>query len=390
MTKCFSNKMWILAGLAALVLAGCGGSSGDSTGTLSVSMTDATLPGFQAIYVTVDEVQVHPADAGEGENAWVTVSDSDKTVDLLELVNGVREELGVSELSAGPYTQMRLILGSEPDNSRNLFDQPHPHANYFVDDTGETQELKVPSGLKTGIKIVKGFDINENQTTELVLDFDAKKSVVRAGSSGMWLLKPTIKMMNTETWAVVRGTVNSGSTLLEGVSVSAQTYNPDAGDIKDEVVVEAATVTEENGEFVLFLEPGSYNLVAAKIGDDQAFGPGCRAIEPESDSVLEGQDFDLIQTEEIGSIGGSVEIIGGSEDQHATLSFRQSAACSPAVDEQAIEVAGVNVAHEGTYSVTLPVSDYDAVGWTFGKETVVDEGIVVEDGLETTVDFTFE
>lgn len=387
MKKCFSNKLWILAGLAALVLAGCGGSSGDSTGTtgtLSVSMTDATLPGFQAIYVTVDEVQVHPADAGEGENAWVTVADPDKTVNLLELINGVQEELGVSELSAGPYTQMRLILGSEPDN------ETHPHANYFIDDADVTRELKVPSGLKTGIKIVKGFDINENQTTELVLDFDAKKSVVRAGSSGRWLLKPTIKMMNTKTWAVVRGTVNSGSTLLEGVSVSAQAYSPEAGDIKDEVVVEAATVTEENGEFVLFLKPGSYNLVAAKIGDDQAFGPGCRAIEPESDSILEDQDFDLIQTEEIGSIGGSVEILGASEDQHATLSFRQRTACSPVVDEQIIEFAGVNVAHEGTYTVTLPVSDYDAVGWTFGKETVVDEGIAVEEGLETPLDFTFE
>lgn len=88
-------------------------------------------------------------------------------------------------------------------------------------------ELVVPSGMQTGIKIVGGFDINLN-TTELILDFNAQKSVVHAGSSGLWYIKPTVKVLNTETWAVVRGTVENGSDPREGVLISAQIYDPQA------------------------------------------------------------------------------------------------------------------------------------------------------------------
>ena len=102
------NTLRSFFALLTFLLAGCGGGGGGDggTGTLSLSMTDATLPGFQAIYVTVDEVQVHPGSGGEG--SWISVADPDKTVNLLELINGVRSELGIAELPAGHYTQMRL------------------------------------------------------------------------------------------------------------------------------------------------------------------------------------------------------------------------------------------------------------------------------------------
>ncbi|MDL1978816.1 MAG: DUF4382 domain-containing protein, partial [Deltaproteobacteria bacterium] len=57
----------------------------------------------------------------------------------------------------------------------------------------------------SGIKILHGFDINKGQTTELILDFDASRSIVKAGSSGKWLLKPTIKVLDTEEYSVISG-----------------------------------------------------------------------------------------------------------------------------------------------------------------------------------------
>ena len=74
---------------------------------------------------------------------------------------------------------------------RNLY------ANYVIDTDENYQELKIPSGINTGIKIVHGFTISTDQTTELILDFNAEKSVVIADNSGNWLLKPTIKFEGT-------------------------------------------------------------------------------------------------------------------------------------------------------------------------------------------------
>jgi hypothetical protein len=41
------------------------------------------------------------------------------------------------------------------------------------------------------VKILQGFTVEENETTEITLDFDADASLVQLGNGG-WLLKPVI------------------------------------------------------------------------------------------------------------------------------------------------------------------------------------------------------
>jgi hypothetical protein len=118
---------------------------------------------------------------------------------LLELVNGVQVSLGLTDLPAGPYTELRLMLGGIPDDTLNIFAAPHPYANYLIDESGRVEELAVPNGLQTGIKLTGGFTIASGQTTTLVLEFDAAQSLGRAGSSGEYLLKPAIKIMTGST-----------------------------------------------------------------------------------------------------------------------------------------------------------------------------------------------
>jgi len=83
--------------------------------------------------------------------------------------------------------------------------------------------LKIPSGYQTGIKIVHGFNIEEDQTTELILDFSASESIVMPGHDGEWLLKPTIKVIDVDNYSIISGTVNPQ---LGEVLVSAQIYDP--------------------------------------------------------------------------------------------------------------------------------------------------------------------
>ncbi|MFN2237201.1 MAG: DUF4382 domain-containing protein, partial [Anaerolineales bacterium] len=203
--------------------AGQASTPGIVTGTLSLSLADDTIDGCKAVYITIDEVQVH-----NSGGSWQVVASSDpeKTYDLLELRNGVREDLGISVLEVGYYTQMRLLIGSEADDGINILSEPHPYANYVIDENDDYYELKIPSGYQTGVKIVHGFYINEDQTTELILDFEASSSVVKPGHNKEWLLKPTIKVLNTENYSILRGTVivddedEGGSP--GGVLVSAQ------------------------------------------------------------------------------------------------------------------------------------------------------------------------
>jgi len=389
--KILKLSSWVILCLFALMMAACGGGSGGSssisgeTGTLYLSLADATTDEYQAVYVTIKEVWVHMGGNEKNDRNWEVVASPDETYELLDLVNGVREELGISELLTGHYTQMRLIIGDAPDNGINIFSESHLHANYIIDGAGIYHELKVPSGLQTGIKIVNGFDINANETTELILDFDAMRSVVKAGSGDKWLLKPCIKVLDTRDDSIVRGAVAgiAGETeaVLERVLVSAQTYDPNADDV-NQVLIQTSTLTDVyEGEYSIFIRPGAYNIVAYKDG----YNPFCSKLDIGSHQER-SLNFTL-EAAETGTVSGKVEIGDPGPDQHATLSFRQSAQCAPA--DQEIEVKSVNVANPGSYSVILPAGTYRVVASTYGKDTQVYPDTEVESGGDTKQNIIF-
>ena len=359
---------------APLVLFACGsggGSGSTGTGTLSLNMVD-NASGYNAMYITLKDVQIHAkGNVGNNNNSWTSVvaPTLPKTIDLLKLVDDVRFYIGAANLSAGNYTQMRLMVdANDSDGGINELSEQHPFANYVIDTNNNYHELKIPSGDKTGFKIVHGFTIYAKTTTELNLDFDVCKSVIEKGDKDPWILKPTVKVFDDLEKAIIRGTVkdfdtNSG---IPSVLISVQNYIAGAADLKDEVVVHTSTLTSSEpgseGNFSIFVEPTSeyYNLVAYKDGYHPDFGT---VILLEEGDVLEGDtavNFILKPATVTGTVSGTILMPGtdpNGEPPWATLSFRQQIECGSGADSEMVELKSVNV--EADYNEQLPVVNPD-------------------------------
>ncbi len=243
-----------LGGVVFATLAACGGGGGGAapvaeTGTLRLALTDAPSCGYDSVNITVEKVRVHQSSsAGDSDAGWSeVVLNPSRRINLLNLTNGVLDELGQTPLPTGKYTQLRMILAENTSTN--------PLAN-SVKPTGSAEvALKTPSGQQSGVKTNINIDIAANKLADFVLDFDACKSIVSAGNSGQYLLKPVVTVIPRYISAVlgfVDPTLVGGST-----SVSVQQNG----------VVVKATTPDSTGKFLLQpVAPGSYTLVLAAPG----------------------------------------------------------------------------------------------------------------------------
>ena len=244
---------WLMASLFALLVAGCGGGGGGGvtapgTGTLGVSMTDAPACGFDKVYVTVDKVRVNQSSsAADTDAGWtdITLNPAQK-IDLLSLNNGVLSSLGETPLAAGHYTQLRLVL--DPNTGAGF-------ANSVVPTGGVETALVTPSAVQSGIKLINQFDVAAGQRVDLVLDFNACKSIVKRGN-GTYALKPVITVVPF----AVNGIDGFVDTALLGsnVMVTAQ---------QNGVIVQSTAPNAQTGEFFLSrLAVGNYDVVLTADG----------------------------------------------------------------------------------------------------------------------------
>lgn len=315
----------LLAGLAAC---GGGGSDGTGSGTLRLALTDAPSCGYDAVYVTVEKVRVHQSSsATDADGGWSEIVLSPaRRVDLLSLTNGVLMELGQMPLPTGKYTQMRLVL-ADTSNGQSL-------ANAVVPSGGSEVPLKTPSGQQTGVKTNINIDIAENKMADFVLDFDACKSVVRAGASGQYLLKPVVTVIPRYV-SGVQGQVDPALGGA-GAQVSLQ-FNG---------TIVKATAPDATGRFLLQpVEPGNYTLVMTAPGRTTAVVTGVPVV-----------------AETVTPIGSAASPVALPASATATVAGAAPVdtlvrALQPLTAGMAVEVGGQYVnSVTGAYTFTLPVA----------------------------------
>jgi len=302
---------------------------------LRVALTDAPACGYDEVNVTIERVRVHQSStADDNDGGWVDIPvvNGPRKVDLLSLTNGVLMELGQTTLTAAFYSQIRLVLASNSSI---------PLSNTVKPTGGVETEMKTPSAQQSGLKLINGFTVAPNTVTDIVLDFDACKSVVKAGNSGMYLLKPVIRMIpRTLTPTAIAGYVQTGVT---GVTVSAQ---------KNGVVMKA-TQPDANGQFVLApLDPAMspYDVVFTGENLTTSVIAAVPVVANQTTTLNSSTDRVPMPTSTSGTVTGNV----GPAAARDTASVRalQAVGTVPAV-----EVAHVNVDPlTGDYSLLLPTA----------------------------------
>jgi hypothetical protein len=345
---------WVMALLATIFVAGCGsggdgGGSGGGTaqpGTVSVSMTDAPACGYDQVNVTVSKVRIHQSNtADDNTPGWTDITlNPPRKINLLDLndptqTNGALDSLGETSLAAGHYTQVRLVLVRN-ENSVVLSTTPPNHTEIPLD---------TPSAVQSGIKLVNEFDVPSGQRVDLLLDFDACKSIVKTGN-GTYKLKPVIKVIPFVLNGI-EGFVDP-ALLNSHVVVSAQMNG---------VIVRATVPNAQSGKFFLARLPAPANYDVVITADNHATAvisgvpvPSDTSVTPISTS---GTPFSLANSS-TQAIAGTVSLINpppppavdDRDDGTVVVVAKQSFSGGPTVTVKSVVATVLDAA--------LPIGDY--------------------------------
>jgi hypothetical protein len=172
--------------LLMLVLVGCsingngfiaGGSSATSnTGTIKISLTDAPMSwsDVQEYHIFIERIEYYSY-----IDNWVTLVEIGADYDLINYVNGTDVTLAVSEMHAGHYAQLRMVLGTD---------------NWLYIDDGVTAgrfNMRFEQPDHALIKVLDDFEIKKGETCGIILDFDAELSLVTRDTLDL-VLRPHI------------------------------------------------------------------------------------------------------------------------------------------------------------------------------------------------------
>lgn len=241
-------KLLFTTALAIIAFAFFTSCDDDGTGSsrLVVRLTDS--PGdFDTVNVDIVGVQVHRS-PGEQETGWIDLEGINTgVVNLLDLTDGAEIVLADASIPSGMISQMRLVLG---ENNELVMD-------------GQSIPLETPSAQQTGLKLLINETLEDGITYSFLLDFDAAKSVVKAGGTGNYILKPVITVVTEATSGAIEGIINPATEnvavmAIQGDDTIKSTYAP-------QNVAEYLLGGLPEGSYEVHFDPGENNLDYNKL-----------------------------------------------------------------------------------------------------------------------------
>lgn len=186
----------VIALMAGFVACNNDNNSAPGQSTVKIHLTDAPAD-YSEVNVDVQAITLMPSDSTEGTTE-IDLGAHAGVYDLLDLTNGLDTLLANKNIPSGKYSQIRVKLGT--DNTLVV--------------NGNTYSIIVPSGSSSGLKLQLNADFVEGVTYNILLDFDAARSIVALGNGG-FNLKPVIRVSTDATSGSIKGSVTPTNT--EGV-----------------------------------------------------------------------------------------------------------------------------------------------------------------------------
>ena len=189
-------RVFIAVAGAALLLSAfaCGRSPTGPSGTLTVRLRDSPFTDAKSLLVTFSEVSAHKSD--QPDNGWsklpFTGGATTRTCDLKKLQT-TQDILGTGPLTAGHYTQLRLIVSS----AAIYFDNAAAGAvcdTTIVAPSGRSAPVVIPSGE---VKLNREFDVPSAGATNILVDFNGDQSVRETGN-GTFMMSPVIAIVSVQ------------------------------------------------------------------------------------------------------------------------------------------------------------------------------------------------
>lgn len=238
-------KSFIGIGLVfMLLLFNCNSSDdGSKNETARVQLKLVDAPGdYLEVNIEIVDIQYKSSDDEEG---WVSFNPEGGypiNVDLTELIAGNSALLADEVVPVGVMKQVRLVLS---DNN-----------TLMIEGEDDLIHLDTPSAQQSGLKLNLDKELEAGFTYTFILDWDVQKSIVKAGNSGKYNLKPVIKVNVEISSGSIGGKIVEIIDDTETVIINqvVEVYTTDDMLVKE-------TLTDDNGDFVIQgLEAGNYTL----------------------------------------------------------------------------------------------------------------------------------
>ncbi len=192
-------------------------------GTMEIKMTDS--PGdFDGLFVKIAKVEAYSSNTG-----WIVVSETQTSVDVLTLTNGVDITLvHNTNIQPGTYTKLRLTFGTDNQLSYN--------------DGGGTSWFDLDLNFNSVVEFPIQAQINSGNSTSILLDFNVAFSLIQIGNE--FHFQPMLSQI-VDPSTGVGGHIYGNSSAIT-ITGNGRTYS---------------TYTDANGNFLLRgIEDGNYKI----------------------------------------------------------------------------------------------------------------------------------
>ncbi|MEY2852993.1 MAG: hypothetical protein RL030_125 [Pseudomonadota bacterium] len=185
-----------VAASAALLLGACGGEDAATdpmSSTLRIDITDAPLTGVTKVWVQFTGIEIKPRGGPAQQFTFVPP----KGYDLLTLQGGnAATLLGDSTVAPGDYEWIRLMPDATP-------------GALYVETAAGRRNIRIPSGLESGLKLQRGFVMPAGGRADFTIDFDLAKSLLAPpGQAPDVLMKPVLRLVDNIQAGTLEGSFN--------------------------------------------------------------------------------------------------------------------------------------------------------------------------------------